>query len=127
MNKTDVETIGSGTDNLLVGLACLIALAGVIGFSFWSEAAMIARLGILLGGLALGAGVGWFSQPGKRFISFSAEALEEAKRVTWPTGKETVQTTWVVFAFVVVMALFLFAVDWVIEYGLYDLILGWKR
>jgi preprotein translocase subunit SecE len=31
--------------------------------------------------------------------------------VSWPTRKETVQTTGVVFAFVVVMALFLFAVD----------------
>ena len=31
--------------------------------------------------------------------------------MSWPTRKETVQTTLVVFAFVVVMALFLFAVD----------------
>ena len=31
--------------------------------------------------------------------------------MSWPTRKETVQTTGIVFAFVVVMALFLFAVD----------------
>ena len=31
--------------------------------------------------------------------------------MAWPTRKETIQTTAVVFAFVVVMALFLFAVD----------------
>ena len=127
MNKTEVQTIGSSTDNILVGVASLIALAGVIGFSFWSDWALIARLGILFGGLAAGLGVAWFSQPGKRFIAFAQESLEEAKRVTWPTGKETLQTTWVVFGFVALMALFLFFVDWLIEYGLYDLILGWKR
>jgi len=127
MNKPDVETIGSATDNLLVGLASLVALAGVVGFSFWSELPLVARLGILVGGLVVGGGIGWLTQPGKRFVAFGQDALEEARKVTWPTGKETVQATWVVFAFVTVMALFLFVIDRVIEYGLYDLILGWKR
>jgi preprotein translocase subunit SecE len=127
MNKTDVETIGSGTDNVLVGLAVLVALAGLIGFSFFSEYAILARLGILAGGLVLGAGIAWFTVPGKRFLAFAQDAWEETKKVTWPTGKETVQTTGVVFLFVTVMAIFLFAVDHAIEYGLYDLLLGWKR
>ena len=47
--------------------------------------------------------------------------------MTWPTAKETFQTTGAVFVFVAVMALFLFLVDKAIEYGLYDLVLGWKR
>jgi len=127
MNKSDVQTIGSGTDNILVGLATLIALAGVIGFSFWSERSLLARLGILLGGLALGVGIAWFSTPGKRFLAFALEAYEEAKKVTWPTAKEATQTTGVVFLFVAIMAIFLFLVDKTIEYGLYDLVLGWKR
>jgi preprotein translocase subunit SecE len=37
------------------------------------------------------------------------------------------QTTWIVFAFVAFMSLVLFAVDKTIEWGLYDLVLGWKR
>jgi len=127
MNKTEVQTIGSSTDNILVALASLVALAGIVGFSFWSELPLIARFGILLGGLAVGGGVAWLSQPGKRFIAFTQDAWEETKKVTWPTGKETLQTTWVVFGFVAIMALFLFVVDYVIEYGLYDVVLGWKR
>lgn len=127
MNKSDVQTIGSSTDNILVGLATLVALAGVIGFSFWSELPLLARFGMLLGGLALGAGIAWFSAPGKRLLAFSQEAYEEAKKVTWPTTKEAVQTTGVVFLFVAIMAVFLFLVDKAIEYGLYDLVLGWKR
>ena len=127
MNKTEVETIGSSTDNVLVGVAVVVALAGLVGFSFFSDLPLVARLGILLGGLVLGAGIAWFSVPGKRFLAFAQDAWEETKRVTWPTGKETVQTTGVVFVFVTVMAIFLFAVDHAIEYGLYDLLLGWKQ
>jgi len=127
MNKTDVETIGSGTDNFLVGLATLVALGGIIGFSFWSELSLLARFGMLVGGLVLGMGIAWFSTPGKRFLAFAQEAYEEAKKVTWPTAKEAAQTTGVVFLFVAIMAIFLFLVDKAIEYGLYDLVLGWKR
>jgi preprotein translocase subunit SecE len=127
MNKTEVETIGSSTDNILVGLAVLVALAGLVGFSFFADYAILARLGILAGGVVLGAIIAWFTVPGKRFLAFAQDAWEETKKVTWPTGKETVQTTGVVFLFVTVMAIFLFAVDHAIEFGLYDLLLGWKR
>jgi len=127
MNKTDVQTIGSSTDNLLVGVAVLAALAGVVGFSFWSELPLLARLGILFGGLLGGLAIAWFTQPGKRFIAFAQDAWDETRKVTWPTRKETVQTTLVVFGFVAIMSLFLSVVDFIIEYGLYDLILGWKR
>lgn len=127
MNKTDVQTIGGGIDNALVGLALVVTLAGVVGFSFWSEFPMLARVGILLGGLILGVGIAWFTNPGKRFIAFAMESFDEAKRVTWPSGKETLQTTWVVFGFVAIMSIVLFLVDRTIEWGLYDLVLGWKR
>jgi preprotein translocase subunit SecE len=127
MNKTDVETIGGGTDNLLVGVAVLVVLAGLVGFSFWSELPMLARLGILLAGVAVGLGIAWFTVPGRRFIAFAQESFDEAKRVTWPSGKETLHTTWVVFAFVAIMSVVLFLVDKTIEWGLYDVVLGWKR
>jgi preprotein translocase subunit SecE len=51
----------------------------------------------------------------------------ETKKVAWPSRKETVQTTGVVFAFVVVMAIFLWLTDKSLEWVLYDLILGWKK
>ena len=57
------------------------------------------------------AGVAWLSQPGKELFAFAQEAWQEAAKVSWPSRKETIQTTAIVFAFVVVMAIFLFAVD----------------
>ena len=126
MNKTDVQTVSGRGDKVLVGLAMLLVLTGVIGFSFWSEQPMVLRVAVLLGGVALGLGVAWFSEPGKRFIGFAREGYEEAKRVTWPTRKETLNTTGVVFGFVGLMAVILFLVDKGVEKVLYDWILGWK-
>ena len=51
----------------------------------------------------------------------------EARKVVWPSRKETVQTTLMVFAFAVVMALFLYITDKSLEWVLYDLVLGWKK
>jgi preprotein translocase subunit SecE len=126
MNKTEVQTVSSHVDKVLVSLALLLVLVGVVGFSFWSEQPMVLRLALLLGGVALGLVVAWFSEPGKRFIAFAHEAYEEAKRVTWPTRDETVKTTLVVFGFVGLMALILFLVDKAVEKVLYDWVLGWK-
>jgi preprotein translocase subunit SecE len=47
--------------------------------------------------------------------------------VVWPTRKEATQMTLYVFAFVVLMALFLWLTDKTLEWVLYDLILGWKK
>jgi len=126
MNKTDIETVSGRADKLLVGLALLLVLVGVVGFSFWSERPMVLRVALLLGGFVLGLAVARFSEPGKRFIGFAREAYEEAKRVTWPSRDETLKTTGVVFLFVGVMAIFLFLVDKVVEKTLYDWVLGWK-
>ena len=62
-----------------------------------------------------------------QFAVFAGESIDEVKKVVWPTRKETMQTTAAVFAFVVVMAVFLWLTDKTLEWVLYDLILGWKK
>ena len=73
----------------------------------------------VLGGLVAGAVVFWMTGPGKQFHEFARESVAETKKVVWPTRKETLQTTGIVFAFVMVMALFLWMVDasllWVVK------------
>ena len=81
--------------------------------------AMVLRVLMVLAGMVAAGGVAWMSAPGKEFFAFAQESWAEAGRVAWPTRKETMQTTAIVFAFVVIMALFLFAVDtslqWIIK------------
>jgi preprotein translocase subunit SecE len=98
-------------DRIKIGLALLCIVAGVWGYYYFGNTALVLRVLMVLGGLGLAAAVAYMSQPGKDFFAFAQEAWQEAGRVSWPTRKETVQTTAVVFGFVVLMALFLFAVD----------------
>jgi len=65
----------------------------------------------------------WYTSVGQRFFAFSQESVTEARKVVWPTRKETLQMTGVVVAFAVVMALFLWMVDGVLMY-LVKLLMG---
>jgi len=66
------------------------------------------------------------SQMGRDFIDFARESVRETKKVVWPSRKEATQITGVVFGFVVVMAIFLWGTDKLLEFVLYSLILGWR-
>jgi preprotein translocase subunit SecE len=99
-------------ERIKMAIAALIAAAGLYGFYALRENyPLVVRLGLLLGAFAAASVAMWFTQPGRDFVVFAREASEEAKRVVWPSKKETLQTTGVVFVFVFVMALFLWIVD----------------
>ena len=105
------------TKNWAIFLAAGVCVAvGVYGFYHFAESAMALRMLMVLAVLLAGAGVAYASAPGKDFVQFARESIDEGKKVAWPTRKETVQMTLIVFAFAVVMAIFLFAVDTSIGY-----------
>ena len=99
-------------ERIKIAAAALIAVAALAGF-YWLSGRQptIVRLLVLLGGFAVAVAVMHFTVSGRTFEAFARESWEEAKRVVWPTRKETLQTTGVVFVFVFVMALFLWLVD----------------
>jgi len=107
--------------------AVLAFLAGVVGFHWAGDQKALMGLGLLLIGLLAAVGLGLASPSGRAFMGFAKEAQAEAKRVHWPSRKETGQMTGVVFLFVLVMAIFLWLTDKSLEWVLYDLLLGWKR
>ena len=84
-------------------------------------------MGRVAGLLAAAVSVFLFSEPGKQLVAFGRDATREVRKVVWPTRKESLQMTAYVFAFVVVMALFLWLTDKTLEWVFYDLILGWKK
>ena len=127
MSNQQVETVSSGADRAKVAVAVLAVAAGIVGWYMLAQQPLVVRLASILAGIAAGAAIAWFSGPGQRFVAFARDAWSETKRVVWPERKETWMVTAYVFAFVVVMALFLWVVDKSLEWVLYDLILGWKR
>lgn len=98
-------------DKIKLFVAFLLVVAGIAGYYYLHDSAAVLKLASVLVGLLLAAGVAWTSEPGKRFFAFGKDSVAEAKRVVWPTRKETLQTTAVVIAFAITMALFLWAVD----------------
>ena len=115
-------------DKVKLAIAILLAAAGIWAY-YWlgDDTALVLRILAVAAGLAAGAAVAWFSAPGRQFAVFAAESVAEVKKVVWPTRKETMQSAAAVFAFVVVMAVFLWVSDKTLEWVLYDLILGWKH
>ena len=126
MANQKVEDVTSAADRVKAVLAIAAVIAGLVGYYLLSQQPAIARVGSVLGGLAVGAAIAWFSGPGQRFFAFARDSLNETRRVVWPTRKETTQMTLIVFGFVLAMAVFLWLVDKSLEWVLYDLILGWK-
>ena len=98
-------------DKVKLMFAFLLVAGGIGGFYYLSESAMVLRVAAMLASVLLAVVVAWFSEPGKRFYAFSQESVAEARKVVWPSRKETFQTTGVVFLLVITMALFLWVVD----------------
>ncbi len=127
MANTNIETVGSGVDRLKIALAVLAVIAGLAGFYILGQQALALRIAVVLAGLIVGAGMAATSEPGKRFFAFGRESVAETKKVVWPSRKETIQTTAIVFGFVVMMAIFLWLTDKSLEVILYDWTLGWRK
>lgn len=113
-------------DKIKLVLALLLLGVGIAGFYVFSDLALVLRVLMVIAGVVLAMVVGLQSDAGRRFLVFGREAINETKKVVWPSRKETVQTTGIVFVFVVVIAIFLWLTDKSLEWILYDLILGWK-
>lgn len=125
MSKTNSSKAKNKEKDFFLWLAILLALGAVLGFYFLP--ADRAYFNVLSwGGLGLSAIFFGFSISGRRLLTFSGEAYREMQKVVWPSAKETWQTTLVVFFFVFVVAVFLWLVDKVVEWGIFSLILGWK-
>ena len=98
-------------EKIKIAVAALIAVGGLAAFYWLADRPTVIRLAVLLGAFGAAVVLMAFTESGRTFLAFARESWEEAKRVVWPTRKETLQTTGVVFLFVFTMALFLWMVD----------------
>ncbi len=93
-------------------IAALVAvLAGLFGYYHFGDSPAVVRVLCVLGGLAAATAAFWTTAQGTRFRAFAVESVDETRKVVWPTRRETLQTTAVVFGFCVITAIFLWVVD----------------
>jgi preprotein translocase subunit SecE len=127
MSAANIETVATPADKFKLVLVALLVVAAVAGFYVLAPQGALAQWGALLLGLAAAVVLFLLSLPGRELVAFGGDAWREVKKVVWPTRKESTQMTLYVFAFVVIMALFLWLTDKTLEWVFYDLILGWKK
>ena len=126
-SNTQVETVSTGADKAKLAGAAVLLVGGVAAFYLLGKQDLWLRALALIALLAAAVAVFFTSESGRQLIAFGKDSIRETKKVVWPTRKEAMQMTGYVFAFVFVMALFLWITDKTLEWVLYDLVLGWKR
>ena len=127
MSNPQVETVSTGADKAKLAGAAGLLLGGLVAFYALSSQGVYLQWAVLIVLLAAAAGAFFTAEQGKALIAYGHESVREIRKVVWPTRKEATQMSGYVFAFVVVMALFLWFTDKTLEWVLYDLILGWKH
>ena len=122
-----VETVSTTADKAKLAGAVVLLVVSIVAFYYLGKQDLWVRVVALLG--LLGAAVALFftSESGKQLVAFGRDSVREVKKVVWPTRKEAIQMTGYVFAFVFLMALYMWLTDKTLEWVLYDLVLGWRR
>ena len=126
-NPPQTETISTSADKVKLAVAGLLVVAAVVVFYAMAKQDLWLRVAALIALMLMAVATFFTSEPGKQLIGYGRDSAREVRKVVWPTRKEAGQMTAYVFAFVFVMALFLWMTDKTLEWLLYDLVLGWKR
>ena len=103
-------------DKIKLLVAVLLIAAGIAGFYYFAEQALLYRVLGLLVVIAVSTFVALQTQVGMDAWNFGRSAVLEVRKAVWPSRQETVQTTLLVMVMVIIMGLMLW---------LFDMFLGW--
>ncbi len=127
MASPEIETVNAGADKAKIAVSLVLLVASFFAYySLSSQGGLVQWAGLLLC-VAAAVGVYLSSESGRRLLAFGRDSYRELGKVVWPERKEAIQMTMYVFGFVLVMAIFLWLTDKVVEWAFYDLILGWRK
>jgi preprotein translocase subunit SecE len=116
MAEVQIPPGAAAKDTALITLSVLMLFVGIGAFYWYEDQALAIRIAMVVAGLAVGAGLAWFSWYGREFWQFAQAARIELRKVVWPSRDETIKTTYVVFIFAIVMGLFFWGLDWVLTW-----------
>jgi preprotein translocase subunit SecE len=116
MAEVQTPTGASAKDNALATLSIVAVIGGIVAFYWYDELMLPLRVGMVLAGVVIGAGLAWFSWYGREFWQFAVASRVELRKVVWPEREETIKTTYVVFIFAIVMGVFFWLLDMALTY-----------
>ncbi|HYW93357.1 MAG TPA: preprotein translocase subunit SecE [Gammaproteobacteria bacterium] len=116
------DTSGSVMDTVKLSVAVAI-LAGAVGAFYWfSQEMLVIRVGGLLAAAAVSILIGYQTAKGQVLWGFVQESRNEVRKVVWPTRQETIQTTLVVVALVILTGVFMWLLDMLLGWGIQQII-----
>merc|ERR1711862_456228 len=98
-------------DIIIWGAILVLIISSFTCFYYFSEYLFITRIFLLLFAFFISILLFANTYLGKFYWSYIKESFREVYAITWPTGKETFQTTLVISAVVLVMGIILFFID----------------
>ena len=111
-------------DKVKLAAAVLIVVLGLAGFYYFDEQSVLLRAGIVIVAVIAGLAVALLSTQGQAAWEFAKGARLELRKVVWPTRRETVQGTGMVLLMVILIGIYLWIMDTVLFWVIYDLVLG---
>jgi len=99
-------------DKLKLILAVLIVAGGIGGFYYFDDKPDLVQVAIILAAAVLAVIVVAPTEFGRSAWEFAKGARLELRKVVWPARKETMQVTLIVFVMVILVAVYMWAIDW---------------
>lgn len=116
------DQAASAADIAKYALALAVAVGGLV--LYWmTDWPTLARVMLVLVGLAAGAAIMSATAKGRAAREFISESMFELRKVVWPTRQEATRTTGVILVVVVIVSLILSGFDLVISWAI-RLLLG---
>ena len=99
-----------------LGVIALLG-AGIVGNWYFGETSLLLRAVVLIVLAVLAAFLLYLTKRGQQLWTLANESRAEIRRVIWPTKEVTLQTTLIVIALILVVALILWGLDSALSWG----------
>jgi len=110
--NSKVETVNTRLDTVKLIVALLIVVGVIAAFYIFAEHSLLLRVLGLVAGAGLAIAIAMQTEKGRQMWGFFQDSQIEVRKVVWPTRDETIQTTLWVIAVVIIIALFMWGLDW---------------
>ena len=109
--NTQAAEASSGLDMLKYVLSLVLISAGVVAFYQFSDISQLYRVLGIVAVEVVALAIMMTTVVGHRSWVFAQEARLEVRKVVWPSRSETMQTTLMVFAMVIIVGFILWLLD----------------
>ncbi|GAW85075.1 preprotein translocase subunit SecE [Bathymodiolus platifrons methanotrophic gill symbiont] len=109
--NTQTKEVSSNVDVLKYILSLVLISAGVVAFYQFSDYSQLYRVLGIVAIVVVSLAIMLTTAVGRHSWLFAQEARQEVRKVVWPSRSETMQTTLMVFAMVVIVGFLLWLLD----------------